>query len=148
MSILTDKKIIILGDRDGISAITIAECIPSEASAEVVYAATEFFATHMDLENQARIKQFTEKYGADKILLLLGTGEKQSTRLAVQTVTIGDPSGKGVLSGLALGVPYLHVLEASFREAIEEDAWDEHLKIYETALDIAVLHEEIRRCRA
>ena len=43
MSILKDKKIIIIGDRDGIPGPAVEECIKSEPTAEVVFSATECF---------------------------------------------------------------------------------------------------------
>ncbi len=147
MSILTGKKIIILGDRDGISATTIEECVRNEPSAEVIYAATEFFAGHMDLDNQKRIRMLTEKHGFEKVLLLIGTGEKDSTRLAAQTVTSGDPSGKGALAGIALKLPFIHVLETPFKEAVSPALWKEHLEIFETALDYETFEQEIKTVR-
>lgn len=42
MSILKDKKVAILGDRDGIPGLAIEECVKS-AGAEVVFSTTECF---------------------------------------------------------------------------------------------------------
>ena len=42
MAILKDKKVIIIGDRDGISGPAIEECVKT-AGAEVVYSSTECF---------------------------------------------------------------------------------------------------------
>jgi len=42
MAILKDKKAIIIGDRDGIPAPAIAECVVS-AGAEVIFSSTECF---------------------------------------------------------------------------------------------------------
>ncbi len=42
MAILKDKKVIIIGDRDGVPGPAIAACATS-AGAEVVYEATECF---------------------------------------------------------------------------------------------------------
>jgi hypothetical protein len=43
MSILENKKVIIIGDRDGIPGQAIEECVKTVASAEVVYSSTECF---------------------------------------------------------------------------------------------------------
>jgi len=43
MSILTNKKVIIIGDRDGIPGPAIEECVKTDATAEVVFSATECF---------------------------------------------------------------------------------------------------------
>ncbi len=42
MSILKDKKVIVIGDRDGIPGPAIIECVQS-AGAEVVFSSTECF---------------------------------------------------------------------------------------------------------
>lgn len=43
MSILDGKKIIIIGDRDGIPGQAIEECVKTVPTAQVVYSATECF---------------------------------------------------------------------------------------------------------
>ncbi len=43
MSILENKKVIIIGDRDGIPSQAVEECLKSVSSAEVVYSSTECF---------------------------------------------------------------------------------------------------------
>ena len=43
MSILTNKKVIIIGDRDGIPGPAIEECVRTESTAEIVFSATECF---------------------------------------------------------------------------------------------------------
>ena len=42
MSILAGKKVVIIGDRDGVPGPAIAECVKS-AGAEVVFSSTECF---------------------------------------------------------------------------------------------------------
>ncbi len=41
----------------------------------------------MDLENQRRVKELTEKYGAENIVVLIGGAEAESAGLAAETVT-------------------------------------------------------------
>lgn len=43
MSFLDNKKVIIIGDRDGIPGQAIEECVKTVSSAKVVYSATECF---------------------------------------------------------------------------------------------------------
>ena len=43
MSILENKKIIIIGDRDGIPAPAIEECVNTVGNTEVIFASTECF---------------------------------------------------------------------------------------------------------
>ena len=43
MSILQGKKVVIIGDRDGVPGPAIEECIKTAAGAEVVFSSTECF---------------------------------------------------------------------------------------------------------
>lgn len=43
MNILENKKVIIIGDRDGIPGEAIKECVETVANVEVLFAATECF---------------------------------------------------------------------------------------------------------
>ncbi len=49
----------------------------------------------MDLENQNRIKEMTEKYGAENVVVVLGGAEAEASGLAAETVTNGDPTFAG-----------------------------------------------------
>lgn len=43
MSILTNKKVIIIGDRDGIPGPAMEECVKTADGAEIIFSATECF---------------------------------------------------------------------------------------------------------
>ena len=43
MNILENKKVIIIGDRDGIHGQAIEECVKTVATAEIVFSVTECF---------------------------------------------------------------------------------------------------------
>jgi hypothetical protein len=43
MSLLSNKKVIIIGDRDGVPGPAIEECLKTVDGAEVVFSATECF---------------------------------------------------------------------------------------------------------
>ena len=43
MSILANKKIVIIGDRDGVPGPAIEECIKTAHGAEVIFSSTECF---------------------------------------------------------------------------------------------------------
>jgi hypothetical protein len=43
MSVLENKKVIIIGDRDGIPGPAMEECVKTVESAEVVFSSTECF---------------------------------------------------------------------------------------------------------
>ncbi len=46
----------------------------------------------MDLENQKRVKEFAEEYGAENLVVVLGAAEGEAAGLAAETVTLGDPT--------------------------------------------------------
>ena len=58
----------------------------------------------MDLENQKRVKELAEQYGPENIVVLLGAAEGEASGLAAETVTNGDPTYAGPLTGVSLGL--------------------------------------------
>ena len=65
----------------------------------------------MDLENQKRVKEFAEEYGAENLVVVLGAAEGEAAGLAAETVTLGDPTFAGPLTGVQLGLAVYHVCE-------------------------------------
>ena len=63
----------------------------------------------MDLENQKRVKDFAEQYGAENIVVVLGAAEGEAAGLAAETVTAGDPTFAGPLSGFQFVLILFHV---------------------------------------
>ena len=70
----------------------------------------------MDLENQRRVLEFTNQYGAENIVVLLGAAEGEASGLAAETVTLGDPTFAGPLAGVQLGLAVYHVCEPEVKE--------------------------------
>ena len=48
----------------------------------------------MDLEIQQRVKDLTEKYGAENIVVVLGGAEAEAAGLSAETVTAGEADPK------------------------------------------------------
>ena len=65
----------------------------------------------MDLENQKRVLDLSEKYGKENVVVVLGTAEAESAGLTAETVTAGDPTYAGPLAGVSLGLVVYHVFE-------------------------------------
>lgn len=151
MSILNGKKVIIIGDRDGIPGEAIKACVETVKDAEVLFAATECFvwtaAGAMDLENQKRIKEFVEKFGGENIVVLFGAAEAEATGLAAETVMIGDPTYAGALSGVALGLAAYHAVEPEFKEAVDAGVYDEQVGMAEMTLNVDEIIAEIKKMR-
>ena len=150
MSILKDKKAIIIGDRDGIPGQAIAECAES-AGAEVIFSSTECFvwtaAGAMDLENQRRVKEFAEHYGADNVVVLLGAAEGEAAGLAAETVTLGDPTFAGPLAGVSLRLSVYHICEPEVKAEIDEAVYDEQISMMEMVLDVDDICSEMNAIR-
>ena len=78
----------------------------------------------MDLENQKRVKDFTEQYGPENIVVLLGAAEGEASGLAAETVTAGDPTYAGPLTGVSLGLKVYHVCEEEVKAEFDEAVYD------------------------
>jgi len=150
MSLFEGKKVIIIGDRDGIPGPAIEKCIEG-TGAEVVFSSTECFvwtaAGAMDLENQKRVKTLTEKHGAENILVILGAAEGEAAGLAAETVTNGDPTFAGPLSNVQLGLRVYHAVEPEFKEEVKEEVYDEEIGMMEMVLEVDEIIEEMTDIR-
>ena len=52
----------------------------------------------MDLENQQRVKDAAEKYGAENVVVILGSSDPEVAEIYAETVTLGDPTFAGPLA--------------------------------------------------
>ncbi|CAK7081371.1 hypothetical protein KQI38_06320 [Tissierella carlieri] len=101
----------------------------------------------MDLENQKRVKDLTEKYGAENMIVLIGGAEAESAGLAAETVTAGDPTFAGPLAGVPLGLKVYHAVEPEFKESVNADVYDEQIGMMEMVLDVDSIIEEVKAMR-
>jgi len=150
MSLLQGKKVIIIGDRDGIPGPAIEECVKS-AGAEVVFSSTECFvwtsAGAMDLENQKRVKDLADTHGAANIVVVLGAAEGEASGLAAETVTNGDPTYAGPLTGVQLGLSVFHVCEPQIKDEVSEEVYEEQVSMMEMVLDVEDIIKEMTPIR-
>ena len=150
MSLLDGKKVIIIGDRDGIPAPAIIECL-KDTDCEVVFSSTECFvwtaAGAMDLENQNRVKSMVEKYGAENLIVLLGASESEAAGLAAETVTNGDPTFAGPLAGVQFGLKVYHAIEPEFKTSINNEIYEEQIGMMEMVLDVDEIISEMTSIR-
>ena len=141
---LDGKKVIALGERDGVPGPSIAECVRS-AGAEPIFVETECFvcmaAGAMDPENQDRIKSLVDEHGADGVVVVLGAADLEALEVAAETLTVGDPAYVGSLAGVQLGLPVVHILEEDVKEQIDPEVYDEQVGLLEMTLDI----DQVRR---
>ena len=101
----------------------------------------------MDLENQKRVKELTEKYGAENIVVVLGAAEGEAAGLAAETVTAGDPTFAGPLTGVQLGLRVYHVCEDEIKSEVAPDLYDEQIGMMEMVLDVDDIVSEMSSIR-
>lgn len=101
----------------------------------------------MDLENQKRVKEFAEKYGAENLVVVLGAAEGEAAGLAAETVTNGDPTFAGPLTGVQLGLSVFHVCEPEIKNEVDESVYDEQISMMEMVLDVDDIISEMTPIR-
>ena len=101
----------------------------------------------MDLENQKRVKEFAEEYGAENLVVVLGAAEGEAAGLAAETVTLGDPTFAGPLTGVQLGLTVYHVCEPEMKEEFDEAVYDEQVSMMEMILDVDDIISEMQAIR-
>ena len=90
----------------------------------------------MDLENQKRVKEFSEEFGPENVVVLLGAAEGEAAGLAAETVTAGDPTYAGPLTGVQLGLQVYHDCEPQVKEEFYAGVYDEQIGMMEMVLDV------------
>ena len=101
----------------------------------------------MDLENQKRVKEFSEQYGPENVVVLLGAAEGEAAGLAAETVTLGDPTYAGPLAGVSLGLTCYHVCEPEVKAEFDPDVYDEQISMMEMVLDVDDICSEMNAIR-
>ena len=101
----------------------------------------------MDLENQKRVKEFAEEYGAENLVVVLGAAEGEAAGLAAETVTLGDPTFAGPLTGVQLGLTVYHVCEPEMKEEFDEAVYEEQVSMMEMVLDVDDIISEMQAIR-
>lgn len=102
----------------------------------------------MDLENQKRVKDFADQYGAENLVVLLGAAEAEASGLAAETVTAGDPTYAGPLTGVSLGLSVYHVCEPEIKAEIDAGVYEEQISMMEMVLDLDEIATEMGNIRS
>ena len=101
----------------------------------------------MDLENLKREKDFADEYGAENLVVVLGAAEGEAAGLAAETVTAGDPTFAGPLTGVQLGLTVYHVCEPEMKAEFDEAVYDEQVSMMEMVLDVDDIVSEMSAIR-
>ena len=101
----------------------------------------------MDLENQKRVKEAVDNYGADKVVVVLGAAEAEAAGLAAETVTNGDPTFAGPLAGVPLGLRVYHSVENEFKSQVDSKVYEEQIAMMEMVLNVDAIAAEMKSIR-
>ncbi len=101
----------------------------------------------MDLQNQQRVKDAAEKYGAENVVVILGSSDAEGAEIYAETVANGDPTFAGPLAGAPLGLAVYHVFEQDIRDEVDPAVWEEQLGMMEMVLDGEALAEATKGIR-
>ena len=101
----------------------------------------------MDLENQKRVKDFAEQYGPENVVVILGAAEGEASGIAAETVTAGDPTFAGPLTGVSLGLQVFHICEEEVKSEVDAGVYDEQVGMMEMVFDLDEIFSEMKSIR-
>jgi len=102
----------------------------------------------MDLENQKRVKEYAEKFGGENVVVVVGAAEAEAAGLAAETVTAGDPTFAGPLTGVSLGLKVFHICEEEVKSIVDATVYDTQVGMMEMVLDVAEIAKEMNAIRS
>jgi len=101
----------------------------------------------MDLENQKRVLEYSEQFGAENTVVLLGAAEGEAAGLAAETVTLGDPTFAGPLAGVSLKLAVYHICEPEIKAEVDAAVYEDQISMMEMVLDVDDIISEMRAIR-
>ena len=101
----------------------------------------------MDLENQKRVKEAAENYGAENVVVIFGAAEGEAAGIAAETVTNGDPTFAGPLAGVSLGLRVFHCIEEEFKSQVDSKVYEDQISMMEMVLDVCEIVKEMKSIR-
>jgi len=101
----------------------------------------------MDLENQKRVKEYAEQHGPENVVVILGAAEGEASGIAAETVTAGDPTFAGPLTGVSLGLQVYHICEDAIKTQVDATVYDEQVGMMEMVLDLDEISSEMTSIR-
>lgn len=102
----------------------------------------------MDLEDQWKIRRCVERHGAENIVVILGCPDAESAEIQAETVTVGDPSLAGPLTGRPLGLHVYHVLEDQVRKLIPAEVFQKCALAKAQDINAEAIGQRMREVRA
>ena len=99
------------------------------------------------MENQRAIKGLIDENGADNLVVVLGAADLEGAEITAETVTVGDPSFAGPLSGVSLRLPVYHILEPEVKKVIPSDVYEEQAGFMEMVVDTEQIGQKFKEIR-
>ena len=151
MSKLSGKKLILLGDREGVSNSSMEEALKN-CGAEVVYSVTACFSCSalgtMDNKDQSGINDCVNQFGAMNCVAVLGSATTDCAIAYAEALTAGDPSGLGPLCDIALGLPVYSIFEKTIENETNKGVWDEKISILSLTLPSREIADAVEKIRS
>ena len=94
----------------------------------------------MDLQNQQRVKDCAEKYGAENCVVIFGSSDAEGAEIYAETVTNGDPTFAGPLA-------VYDIFDEEIRAEADPKAWEEQISMMEMVLDPEALAAAVKGIR-
>ena len=101
----------------------------------------------MNFENQGVIKRLADQYGPENLTVVLGNGEATGVEVFAETVTEGDPSYAGPLTGVTLKIPVYHILENEVISLVPDQLREEKLQLSCLVIDVEPMHRVLKASR-
>ncbi|SMG49095.1 betaine reductase [Dethiosulfovibrio salsuginis] len=101
----------------------------------------------MDLQNQQRVKDAAEKYGAENVVVVLGSSDAEGAEIYAETVCNGDPTYAGPLAGVPLGLAVYDIFEQEIRDEADPEEWENQISMMEMVLEPEALAEAVKGIR-
>jgi len=101
----------------------------------------------MSLEDQGTIKNLVDEEGVKDMVVVLGAPDAEAAALYAETLSLGDPTYAGVLTGVALGLPVYYITEPEVKGQIPEQIYQDNVGMMEMVLPVEDIAERVQAIR-
>ena len=101
----------------------------------------------MSLEDQGTIKNLVDEEGVEDMIVVLGAPDAEAAELYAETLSLGDPTYAGVLTGVALGLPVYYITEPGVKGQIPEQVYQDNIGMMEMVLPVEDIAERVQTIR-
>ena len=148
---LRGKKVIALGERDGVPGEAIAECVAlgRRRGRHDRDGVLRLNGGRDAWTRRTRAASSLRSTGSapTNMVVVLGAGDPWALEMAATTVTDGDPSFVGPLAGVQLGLPVMHIFEDEVKRQVDAGVYEAEIGFLEMTLDADSVKDAMRRLR-